>query len=134
MLYRENVPLSILKQIVNCKDAVTQEYLADCVAQVFTYVFQLATLQSFMNTYEYVLVFSDGDGHDNTTCLHHRQADRVRRVGQYICARSSIIKWFSHLLDSTTRILEKVTQQSHLKRASIYLVNFDVVHLPPMTQ
>lgn len=48
-LYRENVLPAILEQIVSCKDAIAQEYLADCVAQVFPDEFQLATLEAFMN-------------------------------------------------------------------------------------
>lgn len=47
-LYRETVLPAVLEQIVSCKDAIAQEYLADCVAQVFPDDFQLATLDSFM--------------------------------------------------------------------------------------
>lgn len=47
-LYRDNVLPAILEQIVSCEDAIAQEYLADCVAQVFPDDFQLATLEAFM--------------------------------------------------------------------------------------
>lgn len=47
-LYRESVLPAVLAQIISCKDAIAQEYLADCVAQVFPDDFQLATLESFM--------------------------------------------------------------------------------------
>lgn len=47
-IYRKNVLPAILEQIVSCNDAIAQEYLADCVAQVFPDDFQLATLESFM--------------------------------------------------------------------------------------
>lgn len=47
-LYRESVLPAVLEQIVTCKDAIAQEYLADCVAQVFPDDFQLATLEAFM--------------------------------------------------------------------------------------
>lgn len=47
-LYRDVVLPAVLEQIVSCKDAIAQEYLADCVAQVFPDDFQLATLESFM--------------------------------------------------------------------------------------
>lgn len=47
-LYQESVLDAILDQIVSCNDAIAQEYLADCVAQVFPDDFQLATLESFM--------------------------------------------------------------------------------------
>lgn len=49
-LYRDNVLPAILDQIVSCNDAIAQEYLADCVAQVFPDEFQLATLDPFMQT------------------------------------------------------------------------------------
>lgn len=48
-LYRESVLPAVLEQIVSCKDAIAQEYLADCVAQVFPDDFQLATLDAFMD-------------------------------------------------------------------------------------
>ncbi|CDF40903.1 unnamed protein product [Chondrus crispus] len=47
-LYRGKVLHAILDQIVSCNDAIAQEYLADCVAQVFPDEFQLATLDAFM--------------------------------------------------------------------------------------
>lgn len=47
-VYRDSVLPAILEQIVSCKDAIAQEYLADCVAQVFPDDFQLATLDAFM--------------------------------------------------------------------------------------
>lgn len=47
-LYRDSVLHAILDQIVSCNDAIAQEYLADCVAQVFPDEFQLATLEAFM--------------------------------------------------------------------------------------
>lgn len=49
-LYRDNVLPAILEQIVSCNDAIAQEYLADCVAQVFPDEFQLETLDAFMQT------------------------------------------------------------------------------------
>lgn len=47
-LYQDSVLPAILDQIVHCNDAIAQEYLADCVAQVFPDEFQLATLNAFM--------------------------------------------------------------------------------------
>lgn len=47
-LYRDVVLPAVLEQVVGCKDAIAQEYLADCVAQVFPDDFQLATLESFL--------------------------------------------------------------------------------------
>lgn len=48
-LYRDSVLPAILDQIISCNDAIAQEYLADCVAQVFPDEFQLATLNAFMH-------------------------------------------------------------------------------------
>lgn len=47
-LYLENVLLSIVKQIVNCKYSIAHDVVANCVAQVFPADFQLATFGAFM--------------------------------------------------------------------------------------
>lgn len=47
-MYTSIVLPAVLDQIVSCHDAIAQEYLADCVAQVFPDDFQLATLDDFM--------------------------------------------------------------------------------------
>jgi hypothetical protein len=47
-MYKSLVLPAVLDQIVSCHDAIAQEYLADCVAQVFPDDFQLATLDEFM--------------------------------------------------------------------------------------
>ena len=49
-IYKERVLPKILKQIVDCQDAIAQEYLSDCVAQAFPDEFQLETLEEFMKT------------------------------------------------------------------------------------
>lgn len=48
--YEEIVLPRVLEQIVNCKDVIAQEYLMDCVIQVFPDEFHLATLETFLNT------------------------------------------------------------------------------------
>jgi vacuolar protein sorting-associated protein 35 len=40
----------ILEQIVNCKDAIAQEYLMDCVIQVFPDQFHVHTLDAYLST------------------------------------------------------------------------------------
>lgn len=47
-MYSEKVLPAIVEQIINCRDSIAQEYLADCVAQVFPDLFQLATLDAFL--------------------------------------------------------------------------------------
>lgn len=49
-VYRDNVLPAVLEQIVTCQDPIAQEYLSDCVAQVFPDEFQLDTLDAFMTT------------------------------------------------------------------------------------
>jgi vacuolar protein sorting-associated protein 35 len=39
---------AVLEQIVSCRDAIAQEYLMDCVIQVFADDFHLATLHTFL--------------------------------------------------------------------------------------
>jgi len=48
--YKELVLPRILEQIQNCKDVIAQEYLMDCLIQVFPDEFHLATLDTYLNT------------------------------------------------------------------------------------
>jgi len=49
-LYKTLVLPRILEQVVNCKDVIAQEYLMDCIIQVFPDDFHLATLETFLTT------------------------------------------------------------------------------------
>ncbi|XP_065183699.1 vacuolar protein sorting-associated protein 35-like isoform X2 [Sycon ciliatum] len=49
-LYSKVVLKSILEQVVSCRDAIAQEYLMECVIQVFPDEFHLATLSTFLKT------------------------------------------------------------------------------------
>ncbi|ELU14760.1 hypothetical protein CAPTEDRAFT_161426 [Capitella teleta] len=46
--YKKNVLPCILEQVVSCKDAIAQEYLMECIIQVFPDEFHLQTLSSFL--------------------------------------------------------------------------------------
>lgn len=46
--YRKVVLPGILEQVVSCRDAIAQEYLMECIIQVFPDEFHLQTLQSFL--------------------------------------------------------------------------------------
>jgi vacuolar protein sorting-associated protein 35 len=46
--YSAAVLPKILEQVINCKDVIAQEYLMDCIIQVFPDEFHLATLQFFL--------------------------------------------------------------------------------------
>ncbi|KAF1766193.1 hypothetical protein GCK72_006149 [Caenorhabditis remanei] len=48
-MYVRDVLPSILEQIVSCRDTISQEYLMECVIQVFADDFHLATLNEFLN-------------------------------------------------------------------------------------
>lgn len=48
--YKENVLPKILEEIVSCKDTIAQNYLMDCIIQVFPDEFHLATLDKFLET------------------------------------------------------------------------------------
>lgn len=48
--YKEFVLPRVLEQIVNCKDALAQEYLMDIVIQVFPDEYHLQTLETFLAT------------------------------------------------------------------------------------
>ena len=49
-MYKETVLPRILEQIVNSKDVISQEYLMDCLIQVFPDEFHLATLDTYLST------------------------------------------------------------------------------------
>lgn len=49
-MYKSTVLPRVLEQITNCKDAIAQEYLMDCVIQVFPDQMHIATLETFLNT------------------------------------------------------------------------------------
>ncbi|CAI5441091.1 unnamed protein product [Caenorhabditis angaria] len=47
-MYVRDVLPSILEQVVSCKDPISQEYLMECVIQVFSDDFHLSTLNEFL--------------------------------------------------------------------------------------
>ena len=47
-MYRAGVLPGILEQVVSCRDAIAQEYLMECIIQVFPDEFHLACLASFL--------------------------------------------------------------------------------------
>lgn len=48
--YKDTVLPSVLEQIVSSRDAIAQEYLMECLIQVFPDEFHLATLKPFFNS------------------------------------------------------------------------------------
>ncbi|VVC98963.1 unnamed protein product, partial [Leptidea sinapis] len=48
--YRRMVLPGILEQVVSCRDAIAQEYLMECIIQVFPDEFHLANLQPFLKS------------------------------------------------------------------------------------
>ncbi|KAI0566896.1 Vacuolar protein sorting-associated protein [Gracilaria domingensis] len=48
-LYQKEILPAVVEQIVKCNDSIAQEYLADCLAQVFPDEFHLQTLEAFMS-------------------------------------------------------------------------------------
>ena len=48
-MYIKEVFPSILEQVVSCKDHISQEYLMECVIQVFDDEKHFATLRDFLN-------------------------------------------------------------------------------------
>merc|ERR1711963_228308 len=47
-LYKSTVLPGVLEQVVSCRDAIAQEYLMECIIQVFPDEMHLATLNSFL--------------------------------------------------------------------------------------
>lgn len=47
-VYKSTILPAVLEQVVTCKDAIAQEYLMECVIQVFPDEFHLLTLDSFL--------------------------------------------------------------------------------------
>jgi vacuolar protein sorting-associated protein 35 len=51
-LYKKTALPSVLEQVVSCHDAIAQEYLMECIIQVFPEEFHLATLNLFLKACE----------------------------------------------------------------------------------
>ncbi|XP_020900046.2 vacuolar protein sorting-associated protein 35 [Exaiptasia diaphana] len=49
-IYRKLVLPGIIEQVVNCKDAIAQEYLMECIIQVFPDEYHLQTLTTFLSS------------------------------------------------------------------------------------
>ena len=47
-VYQEIVLPRVLEQVINCKDVIAQEYLMDCIIQVFPVDFHLHTLETYL--------------------------------------------------------------------------------------
>ena len=47
-IYRDEVLPRVLEQVVNCKDVIAQEFLMDCIIQVFPDEFHLDTLEAYL--------------------------------------------------------------------------------------
>lgn len=47
-MYKEKILPAVLEQVINCKDAIAQEYLMDCIIAVFPDEFHLQTLPPFL--------------------------------------------------------------------------------------
>ncbi|KAK2143062.1 hypothetical protein LSH36_881g01009 [Paralvinella palmiformis] len=47
-LYKKSVLAEILEQVVSCRDAIAQEYLMECIIQVFPDEYHLQTLSNFL--------------------------------------------------------------------------------------
>lgn len=48
--YQKLVLPGILEQVVSCKDAIAQEYLMECIIQVFPDEFHIQTLRPFLKS------------------------------------------------------------------------------------
>jgi len=48
-IYEKNVLPCVLEQVVNCRDPIAQEYLMECIIQVFPDDFHLRTLNTFLH-------------------------------------------------------------------------------------
>jgi vacuolar protein sorting-associated protein 35 len=58
-MYSETVLPQVLEQVVNCKDAIAQQYLMECVIQVFPVEYHVATLRSYLEHSGYLSVGAD---------------------------------------------------------------------------
>jgi len=75
-LYSTVVLRRILEQVINCKDPIAQEYLMDCIIQVFPDEYHLRTLDAFLETIESLHQSVDVK-HILVTCM-----DRISRYAE----------------------------------------------------
>ncbi|GMH98622.1 hypothetical protein TrST_g10539 [Triparma strigata] len=108
--YRDVILPEILKNVVECKDTISQGYLMDCVIQVFPDEFHLATLETFL-----------------TTCTKLKEKVNIRTILQSMMNRLSLfgegegrippdLDAFRLFNDCITKILE---ERSNLDLAEI---------------
>jgi vacuolar protein sorting-associated protein 35 len=71
-VYEETVLPQVLEQVVNCKDAIAQQYLMECIVQVFPVEYHQATLKVYL---EHIGWLSAGA---NARALLTGMMDRVR--------------------------------------------------------
>ena len=109
-MYGEIVLPRILEQVVNCKDELAQNYLMDCIIQVFPDEFHIKTVETFVE--------GCGNLHQDTN-VAQILCGLIKRLGNYMEnepeASSALFEehqTFEKLLEPATKISDKVGSQA----------------------
>jgi len=119
-MYGEIVLPRILEQVVNCKDELAQNYLMDCIIQVFPDEFHIKTMETFVE--------GCGNLHQDTNVaqilcgLIKRLSNFMENEPETSSGLFEEHQTFERLLDPATKISEKVGSQA---AASIYAAILD---------
>jgi len=101
-IYEKNVLPCVLEQVVNCRDPIAQEYLMECIIQVFPDEFHLRTLNVFLH--------ACGDLHQDVNvkniiiALIDRLAQFATREGGF--GIPSEIKLFSIFSEQVAKVIQ----------------------------
>lgn len=125
--YKATVLPTILEEVISCKDTIAQNYLMDCIIQVFPDEYHIATLDKFLETCtqlkEKVNVRSILES------MMERLASNVARTGQSIPSNVNAFKLFN---DCNTSIIENRTNMSLTESLKLLtgLINFSLKCYP----
>jgi len=105
-MYTENVLPKLTEQIISSKDAMAQQYLLDCIIQVFPDEFHMRTLEQLLGTCTKVVSSVD---------LKHIMVNLMTRLAQYCQRNDEIvppdIDIFNLFLTHLTTIIERIPEK-----------------------
>jgi vacuolar protein sorting-associated protein 35 len=125
--YKSTVLPTVLEEVISCKDTIAQNYLMDCIIQVFPDEYHVATLDKFLETCTQLkekvnvrLILES---------MMERLASNVARTGQAIPGTVNAFKLFN---DCNTSIIENRANMSLTESLKLLtgLINFSLKCYP----
>ncbi|CAK9296606.1 unnamed protein product [Gordionus sp. m RMFG-2023] len=102
--YKKIILPGILEQIVSCRDVIAQEYIMECIIQVFPDEFHLATLNSFLKACSQL--HPDVKVKNIMICLINRLARYAQKEGPSSLVIDEDIKLFDVFSEQISQIIQ----------------------------